>query len=64
MKRIKNIINKICAMPAAAPAMPVKPKRPAIIAMTKKESDHPSISILPIYQVIMAAAKNYSSGMC
>jgi hypothetical protein len=49
MKRIKNIINKICAMPAAAPAMPVKPKRAAIIAMTKKVIDHPSISVSFLY---------------
>jgi hypothetical protein len=28
--------NRICAIPAAAEAMPVKPNRPAMIATTKK----------------------------
>ncbi len=36
-------------MPAAAPAMPVKPRRPAMIAITKNVILHPSISLTSSY---------------
>lgn len=36
----KNIKNKIFAMPAVAAEIPVKPNRPAIIDMIKKNKAH------------------------
>jgi hypothetical protein len=36
--KIKKITNKILAMPAAATATPANPKKPAIIAITRKTS--------------------------
>lgn len=44
-KRIRKMINKIFAIPAAAPAIPAKPKIAAIIAITRKAKAKPNMSI-------------------
>lgn len=42
-KRIIKIKNRILAIPVAAPAIPVKPKTPAIIAIIINVIDHRNI---------------------
>jgi len=44
-KRIKKMINNIFAIPAAAPAIPAKPKIAAIIATMRKAKAIPNILI-------------------
>lgn len=41
------MMNRILAMPAAAPAMPAKPKNAAIKATSKKNIVQPNIEFLP-----------------
>jgi len=43
--KIKKTKNRILAMPIEAPTIPVKPKSPAIIAIMRKNTIHPSINI-------------------
>ena len=45
-------------MPAAAPAIPVNPKTPAIIATTKKTSAQLNIIIYPLYMVYKSVENN------
>ncbi len=44
-RRTRNMKNRICAIPADAPAIPVKPKSPAITARIKKVRAQDSIII-------------------
>jgi len=44
MKSARNIKNKIFAIEAAPSAIPPKPKMAAMIAITKKITDHRNIS--------------------
>ncbi len=44
-KSTRNMKNRICAIPAEAPAIPVKPKSPAITARIKKVKAQDSIFI-------------------
>jgi hypothetical protein len=45
MKRIRKTTNSIFAIPAAAPAIPAKPKTAAINAMIRKVIAHPNIVV-------------------
>jgi len=47
-KRTKNIINRILAISVAVAMIPVKPRRPAIIATTKNVRAHTSIPVPPL----------------
>jgi hypothetical protein len=46
-KRTRKIKNNTLAMPTAAAAMPVNPKRAATMAITKKMAAHLSIGLPP-----------------
>jgi hypothetical protein len=43
----KNTKNKILAIPAAAPATPVKPRAPASNAITRNNIVHPNMMTIP-----------------
>ena len=43
----KKTKNKILAIPAAAPATPVKPRAPAINAIIRNKMVHPSMMTIP-----------------
>jgi hypothetical protein len=53
MKTIKNTTNNIWAIPAAVPAIPVKPSTPAMIAIIKNMKAHESILIHPLIKNLL-----------
>ena len=54
-KSTRKIKNRISAIPAAAPAIPVKPKSAATSAITKKITAHFSM-VLPSFHYLMKHA--------
>jgi hypothetical protein len=56
MKMIKNMTNKIFAILVAEPAIPPNPRKPAMIAMTRKIMEYlniikPPLSLLLLYPI-------------
>lgn len=58
IKTTKKTTKRILAIPAAVPAIPVNPNRPATIATTRKISAHCNISFPPEKMVMTNSDEN------